>query len=79
MILTVTEIRSLAMFAGLVLDKQTEYDDDELETEFTIIDCPPEGIKDDDGKVGHFRHLAHSTEYPEEGCTPLGAELTEWT
>jgi hypothetical protein len=72
MTLKVSEIRSLAAFVGLVLDERTEYDEDELETEFTIADCPAD-FKDEDGEKPYTcDHIAYSTEYPEEGCVPLG-------
>jgi hypothetical protein len=70
--LKVSEIRSLAMFAGLVLDKRVEFIPEEDEAEITIADCPTEGVKDDEGKVEHFEHIAYFSEYPEEGCAPLG-------
>lgn len=73
--LTVAEIKDLAEFAGLVLDKSVSYDADELETEIVVMECPKEGVRDDDGKPTHYAHIAYFAEYPEEGCCPLGAEL----
>ena len=71
--LTTAEIKDLALFAGLrVEDALTE---DELETEITIGDCPETGVISD-GKIVHYRHICHYAEYPEEGCGPLGKELT---
>lgn len=73
--LTVAEIKDLAEFAGLVLDKSVSYDDDELETEIVVMECPKEGVRDDDGKPKHYAHIGYFAEYPEEGSYPLGAEL----
>ena len=73
--LTVAEIKDLAEAAGLALDKTVTYDDDQLETEYDIVACPPDGICDDDGKPTHYRHVAYVAEYPDEGGFPLGAAL----
>lgn len=74
--LTVAEIIDLADAAGLVLNQKFMPDADQMETEITAIDCPKEGVKDDDGKPTHFAHIAYLTEHPEEGIYPLGPELT---
>jgi len=73
--LTIAEIKDLAECAGLVLKEGCEPDADDLETEITIIDCPKDGVKDDDDKPTHYAHVAYFDEYPEEGCHPLGEEL----
>lgn len=76
--LTVAEIYDLACAAGFTIndDKEVMPDDDEMETEITIIDCPKDGVVGDDGKRQHYAHIAYITEYPEEGSYPLGPELT---
>lgn len=78
--LTVAEIRDLAKFAGLTIDHTTPPDDDELETEITIAECPPAGILNDGepsdpDSVSHYRFLAYCTNYPGEGCVGLGNEI----
>lgn len=73
--LTIAEIKDLAECAGLVLKEGCEPDADDLETEITIIDCPKDGVKDDDNRPTHYAHVAYFDEYPEEGCYPLGEEL----
>ena len=73
--LTVAEIKDLAECAGLVLDKNVSYDADELETEIVVMECPKQGVRDDDGKPTHYAHIAYFDECPEEGSYPLGAEL----
>lgn len=76
--LTVAEIYDLACAAGFTINHGEMFmpDADEMETEITIIDCPKDGVEDDDGKHTHYAHLAYFTEYPEEGSYPLGAELS---
>lgn len=71
--LTGKEIKDLAEAVGLVICTM-DYTD-ELETEMTIIDCPPAGVMDDDGKATHYEHVAYLSEYPEEGTYPLGDEV----
>lgn len=72
--LTVREIKDLAEFAGLVLNSTFPPDADELETEISITVEPME-CTDDSGKAERFAHVAHFSEYPEEGCMPLGEPL----
>ena len=72
MILTGKEIKDLAEFVGLIVDKPM--DPDILETEVCIQKCPAEGVHDDD-KPRHYRLIASLYEYPEEGCVGLGDEL----
>lgn len=69
--LTGKDIKDVAEFAGLSI---TPHDyADEYETEITIQRCPKSGIKnDDDGGVEFFEYVAYLSEYPEEGCVPLG-------
>jgi hypothetical protein len=74
--LTVAEIVDLADAAGLVLNQKFMPDADEMEAEITIIDCPKEGVRDDEDKSTHYAHVAYLSDYPEEGIFPLGPELT---
>lgn len=75
LVLTVDQIKDLAEFAGLrVGGGLTE---DERETEVAITKCPKRGVKDDDGSIGHYRHIAYFDEYPEEGVFPLGPKITK--
>lgn len=80
MILTVREIKDLAEFSGLTLDKSsTTTDLDDIDAEIAIADCPPAGLKPDDDEEGavvtHYRKIAYFTEYPEEGAMGLGEEI----
>lgn len=73
--LTVREINDLAEFAGLVLDgNRLGPSVDEMEAEISITTEPTE-CKDDDGKVERYAHVAYFSEYPDEGCMPLGEPL----
>lgn len=74
--LTVAEIKALADFAGLVVDAYGMEESD-METEITVCDCPPEGIKNDGDpdSVSHYSRIAYVTESPEEGCIGLGPEI----
>ena len=73
--LTVAEIIDLAICAGIGLATDVTYDSDELETEIVVMECPKQGVLDDDGKPTHYTHIAYFDEYPEEGSFPLGDEL----
>ena len=73
--LTVAEIKDLAECAGLALRHDVTYDADELETEIVVMECPKEGVLDDDNKPTHYAHIAYFAEYMEEGSHPLGEEL----
>ena len=70
--LTISEIRDLALFAGLELKSECDLSEEDLETEITVTRCPDSGIKDDDGSEIYCRHIAYLYEYPEEGSCPLG-------
>lgn len=74
MILTIEEIRDLALFAGLTVG---DADASEMETEICITDCHTEGIFDDNGVAKHYAHVAYLEEYPEEGVHGLGREITK--
>ena len=69
--LTMEEIKDLALFAGFRVAPD-DLDDDNKDTEITIEAFPEKGIKDDDGILTGYRHLAYLDEYPEEGAMPLG-------
>jgi len=70
--LTIAEIVNLALFAGLEVDIRGVVDD-EMESEITIIPCPAEGIKDEDGVVQKYSgSVAYFSDYPDEGWMPLG-------
>ena len=73
--LTVEEIRSLAQFAGMVINGEpTDAEkEDERETEIIVTGWPAKGVQDDEGPVPEHRHIAYFYEYPEEGCVPLGS------
>ena len=74
MTLTGREILELAQMAGLPVAE--EVDPDLLETEYTVIPCPVEGVLDEDsGQRIHTRLAAYASEYPEEGVQPLGEAL----
>ena len=74
--LTVAEIIDLAICAGIGLATDVTYDSDELETEIVVMECPKQGVlDDDDGKPTHYAHIAYFEEYLEEGSFPLGDEL----
>lgn len=73
--LTVKQIADLAGYAGLVLNQRFMPEGDDLETEYTVMECPPTGTTDDDGKVKHYAHIAYVTDYPDEGVCPLGDEV----
>ena len=78
--LTVQQIKDLAEFAGLTLHSRFEPDEFLMQSEITIADCPPEGIRNDGEEsdpdsVSHYDYIAYCTDYPEEGCIGLGPEV----
>lgn len=75
MILTVKEIVDLAQFAGLSV--VVESINVEPDTPITISECPQEGIFINDIERKRYKHIAYSTEYPDEGVYGLGDELEE--
>ena len=78
MTLTVAEIYDLACFAGFTINHSPLFmpDEDEMETEITVMDCPSDGLIDDDGITRiHYTKAAYFAEYPEEGSIGLGKEL----
>lgn len=76
--LTVAEILDLARCAGLVVEDVT--DEDELETEVSVMACPEDGVGDEDepdAPHDHYRFVAYFSDYPEEGVYGLGAAITK--
>jgi hypothetical protein len=73
--LTVKQIADLAGYAGLVLNQRFIPKGDDLETEYTVMECPPTGTTDYEGKVKHYAHIAYVTDYPDDGVCPLGDEV----
>lgn len=78
--LTVREIQDLAEYAGLSVSVPDVVDDDELDTEITITECPASGVRcegepDDPKAVAYYRYVAYCAEYPDEGCFGLGLEI----
>ena len=76
MVLTMAEIRDLALFCGFTVDSNgvETRDADELETEIAV-EAVDHGIKDDDGTERRYAHIAWYEEYPDEGAMGLGPEL----
>jgi hypothetical protein len=71
--LTVAEIKDLAECAGFTIEPASVPTDPEtLGTEITVIDCPKEGVKEDDNRLVRYAHVAYFDECPGEGCHPLG-------
>lgn len=76
--LTGKEIRDLANFAGFMIVEQNY--SDELDTEITVFDCSKNGIKDEDENTRvYYKYAAYLTEYPDEGCYPLGEQIIPTT
>lgn len=79
--LTLLQIIELAEFAGLSATQASDFDAMELETEFTITDCPPDGLRNegeesDQGSVSHYSYIVYCTDCPDEGCIGLGPEIS---
>ena len=72
--LTAMEIKDLAEACGFTINKES-IDDEILEQELTITECPDSGIIDDDNSVIFHRHIVYYSEYPEEGCIPIGEPI----
>lgn len=74
--LTINEILDLAEFAGLSIKKESMPDKDDLNSEISIINCPKDGVLDEDtGRKDYYKYVAYFSEYPEEGCMPLGESI----
>ena len=72
--LTCHEIRDLDEFAGFSLVAEYLPNDEDMETEVVIMDCPAGGL-DDEGQMLRYKHVAYLDEYPEEGCHGLGPQI----
>jgi hypothetical protein len=76
--LTSREIYDLATIAGFRMEPLSEMDTDDLETEFTVQNCPKLGLLDDEtGQLETYQHIAYLSEYPEEGAFGLGERKQE--
>jgi len=76
MILTIAEIKTLARFCGLVLTDGSMDDKDQDETEIAVVNCPEDGLTNDDASVVfRYDHVAYFCEYPDEGSVGLGEVL----
>lgn len=73
MTLNISEIIDLAKAAGLKVTNIPNEDDQE--TEFTIADCPKDGLDNENGTRSHYRLIAYLSEYPEEGSYALGKAI----
>lgn len=73
--LTGQQIKEAAEFLGMTVDHHDEQDI--LETQITIAECPKDGIGYDEGVCRFYSHISYLTEYPEEGVYPLGEEKRE--
>ena len=74
-VLTGQQIFELAEYAGFKV--QCSFDDNLLD-ETTVKHCPAKAINetvDDITYSKFYNHIAYYTEYPEEGCLGLGAEI----
>lgn len=74
MILTGREIKDLAEYAGFNLD-DTKTDSDILEAEFSVLDCPKNGVMGDDGKAEHYDHVVVCDGCDGNECSPLGEPI----
>ncbi|MBM4091101.1 MAG: hypothetical protein FJ276_17020 [Planctomycetes bacterium] len=75
MVLTMAEIRDLALFCGFQVAPTMGYADEDAEI---AIQHVPAGLKDDaDGTVRYYAHHAWFDEYPEEGAAGLGPEVAQ--
>ena len=70
--LTGQEIMDLAEFAGFEVKNP---DPDYLKYDYAVAECPDEGVENDDGQMEHYTYIAYLSDYPEEGCYPLGEKL----
>jgi hypothetical protein len=73
--LTVAEILDLARFAGIPIADGYKLDEDEGEAEIAIVDCPTEGILNDEGQREHTKYVAYFTDCPDDGSSSLGVPL----
>jgi len=76
MYLTGKEIKDLAEYAGFVIN-QDSVEEDYLEQEFFIDDCPKLGVRDDEGIVHHYIHVVTCDGCDGNECTPLGDPINK--
>ncbi len=74
MYLTGKEIKDLAEYVGLVIDKDS-VDEDCFEQEFFIDACPKSGVQNDGGVVEHYSHIVTCDGCDGNECMPLGDAL----
>lgn len=76
--LTGKEIIDLANYAlGIRLDDD-DFDEDMLEGEFSISECPKIGILDEDSnKVEHYKHVVHCDGCEYNEFSPIGDAIDE--
>lgn len=70
--LTGKEIRDLARVAGFLVEADVLMDEEYMEIEYTISECPAEGVWDEEGNFQHYKYVAVNCEYPEAGAFGLG-------
>ena len=75
MYLTGKEIKDLAEYAGFTLQDLGSMDQDILEQEFYIAECPKMGVQDDGGKVSHYSYVVTCDGCDGNECNPLGDPL----
>lgn len=76
--LTIHEIKDLAEFAGLRVAPVSKRDLPDMDAELTVSPCPETGIQcSEGGWHPRYRYVAIYTDYPEEGCHPLGPRIRE--
>lgn len=73
--LTMSDIRDLAMIAGLTIVEEVGCYGAEGDDHFTIHDCPKEGVRNDDGTVSHYRYVALCDGFDAGECQPLGEPI----
>lgn len=80
MLLTAKEIKELAEFAlGITINvddicmSADEFNDDDYE--FTLSECPSNGVLDDDGSIIKTRHVITCDGCEPNECHPIGTAL----
>ena len=78
MYLSGKEIMNLAEYAGFTVLPLGELDQDILEQEFSIDECPESGVFDDDLKnAKHYAHVVTCDGCENNECSPLGDEINK--
>lgn len=76
--LTIHEIKDLAEFAGLRVAPVSKRDLPDMDAELTITKGPADGVRPHrPGELRRCQYVAYYTDYPEEGCHPLGPCIRE--